>query len=39
MARLSSGDDGGCKHAFQKTFYIASHVLNIVFDTVDFPIQ
>ena len=39
MASHSSGDKGGCKHAFQRTLYIASHVSNIVFDTVGFPIR
>ena len=38
MASHSSGDEGGCKYVFQKTLYIASHVLDIIFDTVEFPI-
>ena len=39
MASHSSGDKGGCKHAFQRTLYIASHVSNIVLDTVHFLIR
>ena len=39
MASHSLGDEGGYKHAFQRTLCIASHFLNIVFDTVDFPIR
>ena len=39
MGSHSSGDVGGCKHAFQRTLYIASHVSDIVFDTTDFPIR
>ena len=39
MASHSSGDEGGCKYAFQRTLYIAPHVSDIVFDTADFPIR
>ena len=39
MASHASGDEGGCKHGFQRTLYIASHFSDIVFDTVDFPIR
>ena len=37
MASHSSRDEGGCKHAFQRTVYIASHVSDIIFDTQIFP--
>ena len=39
MASHSSGDEGGCKHAFQRILYIVSLVSTITFDTVDFPIR
>ena len=39
VASHSSGDEDGCKHAFQRILYIVSHVSNIAFDTVDFPIR
>ena len=39
MASHASGDEGGCKHGFQRTLCIASHFSDIVFDTVDFPIR
>ena len=39
MASHASGDEGGCKHGFQRTLYIASHASDIVFATVDFPIR
>ena len=38
-ASHASGYEGGCKHGFQRTLYIASHFSDIVFDTVDFPIR
>ena len=37
MASHSSRGEGGCKHSFQRTVYIASHVSDIIFDTQIFP--
>ena len=39
MASHSTGEKGGWKHTFQRTLYIASHVSNIIFNTIDFPIR
>ena len=39
MASHSTGDEGGCKLAFQRTLYKVSHVLEIIFNTLNIPIR
>ena len=39
IASHSTGDEGGCKLAFQRALYIVSHVSKIIFNTSNFPIR